>query len=107
MLKEYPKITLYKGATSVVRFDLSNVNMNEGYFVFTMKAKKSNDVLKQFVFNEKKIYDVTFEDDFTKDLIISCDYYYDIMYHVGEERFPQCLPSKIEIKKTIGGLDSG
>lgn len=107
MLKQYPAITLYKGATSIVRFDLSNVEMNDGYFVLTVKKKNSKQVLFEIKFEEQMVYDVVFEDDFTKDLYIGDSYYYDIMYHIGGERFPQCAPSPITVLETVGGMING
>ena len=107
MLKKYPEIILYKGATSIVRFDFSIAEMNEGYFILTVKKKNSQKVLKEFKFTEQKVYDLVFEDEFTKDLHSNEHYYYDIMYHIGGERFPQCAPSPITVLETVGGMIDG
>lgn len=107
MLKQYPTITLYKGATSIVRFDFSNVEMNNGYFILTVKKKNNKKVLKEHKFTEPKVYDVVFDDDLTKDLYTNEQYYYDIMYHIGGERFPQCSPSPITVLDTVGGMIDG
>lgn len=104
MLTRYPKIILYKGATSVVKLDLSNTQMNGGYFVLTIKETNNDDPIKEMMFDESKIYDVVFEDDFTKNLSTNKSYQYDIMYHLDGERFPQCKPSPIVVYSVVGGL---
>lgn len=106
MLKQYPEITLHKGASSIVKFDFSNIEMGDGFHVFTMKDKVNKTVLKSIRFDEAREYNIAFDDDFTKDLSTVGEYCYDIMYHLNENRFPRCAVSPIKVVETVGGRNN-
>lgn len=106
-LKPFPTIKLYKGATSIVKFNFSKVQMDGGYLVFTMKKEHSKQVLMEIKFDEQKVYDVVFQADFTKNLYTSEHYIYDIMLHLDDERFPLCDISHIVVQGTAGGKTNG
>ena len=100
-MNELDTIKLYRGATSDVEFDFTGFNfVGNNKCVFTMKPLYNDEIIKQFEFTEPKVYNEVFTDEFTATLEDS-EYRYDIMYMVGEERYPQCLPSKIEVSEVV------
>ena len=105
MIKEFPIIKLHKGATTIVDFDLSNFDFQGGYVQLTIKDK-NNSVIKEQRLEFQGVNEVMFNDEFTKNLEIGKDVYrYDLMWHINGERFAQCLPSRIDVVKTIGGME--
>ena len=99
-MDELDTIRLYRGATSEIEFDFTGFQFADNKCVFTMKPLYNDESIKQIEFNEAKVYNVIFSDEFTATLEDD-EYRYDIMHIVGEERYPQCLPSKIEVSEVV------
>lgn len=100
-MNELDTIKLYRGATSEVEFDFSGFNfVANSKCAFTMKPLYNDEIIKQFEFTEAKVYNKVFADEFTATLDDD-EYRYDIMYMIGEERYPQCLPSKIKVSEVV------
>lgn len=105
-MKELTTIQLFRGATSEVEFDLSDFNFEiNSELLFTIKQRNSNRVVLQKRFTESKKYNVIFTDEFTATLYKN-EYVYDIMYLINDERYPQCLPSRIVVSEVVGGYES-
>ena len=104
MLDKQTTLYLYRGATSSIDFDFSNFNFNGGKCVFTISniCKKEN--LLQFEFNQSRIYTMIITDKFTKTLKDN-KYLYNIMYIVGDERYPQCADSDIIVRNVVNAYD--
>lgn len=106
-MEQYPTIKLYKGATSIIDFDLTDFDMQGGFVALVMR-EKGGDVRREWRFGEPGVHAVTFEDEFTATLNDGkYKYEYDVMWHVDGERFAQCAPSPIEVSKTVGGYPHG
>ena len=95
-------ITLFQGATSQVELDLSDWDMSVGTCLFTAKHLVTGEIIKQVEFTEAGVHILEFKDDETVNLEVGTSYAYDIMLLIGEERYPQCAVSKIEVKKVVG-----
>lgn len=101
MLEKFPDIIIYRGSTSSVEFDLSDFDFQGGFVRFTMRDKK-NELMKQEDMSVQGINAINFNDDFTGTLSES-NYYYDLMWHLGDDRFDQCLISDVKVIDTVGG----
>ena len=98
---KFPVIYLYRGATSEINFDFTNFDFsNGGYCQFAMKKILNDEIIKTINFIESDKYTIVFQDDFTVNLTDN-EYRYDIMYMINDERYPQCVPSKIIVKEVV------
>lgn len=105
MLEKKDTIYLYRGATSSVEFDFTEFDFEDGSKCeFTMTGACDDKVYKKVEFTESKKYILTFTDDFTKNLEGS-RYKYNIMYFVGDERYPQCANSDIVVDGVINSYE--
>ena len=107
-MEKYPTIYLHRGATSVVEFDLTDFDLQGGSVVVSMSARgmdgRPGRVINSWEFRTPEIHEAVFKDEFTATLEVGKkNYEYDVMWHLGEERFPQCAPSPIEVSYTVGG----
>lgn len=106
MLDKQTTLYLYRGASSSIDFDFSNFVFSPNTkCVFTISSICKNDKLLQFEFNESKKYTMIITDDFTKTLEDN-KYMYNIMYIVGDERYPQCADSDIIVRNIVNGSNS-
>lgn len=105
MLKQLDTIILYKGATSAVEFDFTEFEFAPNtHCLLTIKKMNKKETVYTYEFNESKKYVVEFTDEFTAELDRR-EYWYDIMYIVGEERYPQCSPSGVIVEEVIGSYE--
>ena len=105
MLNKQTTLYLYRGASSSIDFDFSNFDFAVGskcIFTISNLCKKQN--LLQFEFNESKKYTMIITDEFTSTLKDN-KYIYNIMYIVGEERYPQCADSDIIVRNVVNAYD--
>lgn len=105
MLNKQTTLYLYRGASSSIDFDFSNFDFAVGskcVFTISNLCKKEN--LLQFEFNQKKKYTMIITDEFTSTLKDN-KYIYNIMYIVGEERYPQCADSDIIVRNVVNAYD--
>lgn len=105
-MEQYPTIYLYQGATTVVEIDLTDFDLQGGSVVLTVRKKKgTRDVVETWELTEARVHEVVFKDELTATLDAGTNKYeYDLMWHIGEERFAQCAPSPVEVAKTVGGF---
>lgn len=104
MLEKFPRLILYKGASSVIGFDFSQFDFMGGKVVLTIKDMDKH-TIKTVEYNESRLYNTLFDDDWATQLEIGRDkYLYDLMLHIDNERYPQCLPSPITVLDTVGCL---
>lgn len=102
-MKQLPEIKLYRGATTVVNFGLSDFDMQDGKVVLTLSDKKGIPV-KFWETDKAEVWSVVFENEFTAGLKIGeGKYIYDLMHHVNGEQFAQCEPSPVTVFPTAGG----
>ena len=100
-MEKLEKIVLSKGATSVIEFDFTGLNMPEDSTCqFVMKKKINDDVICKLEFKESKKYYVIFRDEFTAGLD-RMEYRYDIMLMVEDERYRQSYTSDIVVEKVV------
>ena len=105
MLNKQTTLYLYRGASSSIDFDFSNFDFAVGskcVFTISNLCKKEN--LLQFEFNQKKKYTMIITDEFTSTLKDN-KYIYNIMYIVGDERYPQCADSDIIVRNVVNAYD--
>ena len=106
MLNKQTTLYLYRGASTSIEFDFSNFDFAFGSkCVFTISSICKKDILLQFEFNESKKYTMIISDEFTSTLYDN-QYLYNIMYIVGEEKYPQCADSDIIVRSVVNGTDS-
>ena len=105
MLDKQTTLYLYRGATSSIDFDFSDFKFAFGSkCVFTISSIYEDNKLLQFEFNQSKKYTMIISDEFTKTLSDN-NSYYNIMYIIGDERYPQCADSDVIVKDIINGTD--
>ena len=104
MLNKQTTLYFYRGATSSVSFDFSNFNFNGGKCVFTISKICTKDILYQIEFDESKKYIIVIPDEFTATLKDN-QYLYNIMYIVGDERYPQCADSDIIVRNVVNAYE--
>ena len=106
MLNKQTTLYLYKGASSSVEFDFSNFKFASGSkCVFTISSLCKNDKLLQFEFYLPQKYTMIISDEFTSTLNDN-QYLYNIMYIVGDNKYPQCADSDIIVRSIVNGTDS-
>ena len=104
MLDKQTTLYLYRGATSSIEFDFTNFIFNGGKCVFTISNICKNTKLFQFEFKESKIYTILLPDEFTATLKDN-QYLYNIMYIVGDERYPECADSDIIVRNVVNSYE--
>lgn len=104
MLNKQTTLYLYRGASSSIDFDFSNFIFNGGKCIFTISNLCKKDKLLQFEFNQSKKYTMIITDEFTSTLKEN-KYVYNIMYIVGNERYPQCADSDIIVRNVVNAYD--
>ncbi len=102
MLNKQTTLYLYRGASSSIDFDFRNFSFNGGKCIFTISSLCKKDKLLQFEFNESKMYTMIISDEFTASLKDN-QYFYSIMYELGNERYPQCADSDIIVRNIVNG----
>lgn len=104
MLNKQTTLYLYRGATSSVNFDFTNFNFNGGKCIFTISNICKENKIFQYEFTENKIYTVIIPDEFTATLNEN-KYLYNIMYILGNERYPQCADSDVIVRKVVNAYE--
>ena len=104
MLNKQTTLYFYRGATSSISIDFTNFEFNGGKCVFTISSICKNNKLFQLEFNKNKKYTVIIPDEFTSTLKDN-KYLYNIMYEIGEERYPQCADSDIIVRNVVNGYE--
>lgn len=100
MLNKQTTLYFYRGATSAIEFDFTNFDFGIGKCVFTISNICKNTKLLQHEFNESKKYTIIIPDEFTATLKDN-QYLYNIMYIVGNERYPECADSDIIVRNVV------
>lgn len=104
MLNKQTTLYLYRGATSSIDFDFTEFNFNGGKCVFTISNICKNTNLFQYEFNQSKVYTIIIPDEFTATLKDN-KYLYNIMYILGNERYPECADSDIIVRKVVNAYE--
>ena len=104
MLDKQTTLYLYRGATSSIDFDFTNFNFNGGKCVFTISNICKDTKLFQYEFTESKLYTIIIPDEFTATLKEN-KYLYNIMYILGNERYPECADSDIIVRKVVNAYE--
>ena len=104
MLNKQTTLYLYRGATSSIDFDFTNFNFNGGKCVFTISNICKDTKLFQYEFNLSKKYTIIIPDEFTATLKEN-KYLYNIMYILGNERYPECADSDVIVRKVVNAYE--
>ena len=104
MLDKQTTIYLYRGATSSIDFDFTNFNFNGGKCVFTISNICKDTKLFQYEFTESKVYTIIIPDEFTATLKEN-KYLYNVMYIIGNERYPECADSDVIVRKVVNAYE--
>ena len=104
MLNKQTTLYFYRGATSAVEFDFSQFTFNGGKCVFTISNVCKNTKLFQYEFDESRKYTIIIPDEFTATLKDN-QYLYNIMYIIGEERYPECADSDIIVRDVVNSYE--
>ena len=104
MLNKQTTIYLYRGATSSIDFDFREFNFNGGKCVFTISNICKDTKLFQYEFNQSKKYTIIIPDEFTVTLKEN-KYLYNIMYILGNERYPECADSDVIVRKVVNAYE--
>ena len=105
MLNKQTTLYLYRGASTSIEFDFRNFEFkNNSKCIFTISNLCKNSKLLQFEFTESKKYTMIITDEFTTSLKDN-KYLYNIMYIVGDERYPQCADSDIIVRNVVNAYD--
>ena len=104
MLDKQTTLYVYRGATASIEFDFTEFNFNGGKCVFTISDICKNDKLYQYEFDESITYNVILADELTSTLKDN-KYLYNIMYIVGNERYPECADSDIIVRNVVNAYE--
>ena len=104
MLNKQTTLYFYRGATSYIEFDFTEFDFNGGVCVFTISNICKKTKLFQFEFNESKKYTIVVPDEFTATLSDN-QYVYNIMYILGDERYPECADSDIIVRNVVNSYE--
>lgn len=104
MLDKQTTLYLYRGATSSIEFDFTEFDFNGGICEFTISNICKNTELFKFTFDESRVYNIIIPDEFTATLKDN-QYLYNIMYILGNERYPQCADSDIIVRKVVNSYE--
>lgn len=104
MLDKQTTLYLYRGATSSIEFDFTEFDFNNGKCIFTISDICKNNKLFQYEFNESKVYNLILNDEFTVTLKDN-KYLYNIMYIIGNERYPECADSDIIVRNVVNAYE--
>lgn len=104
MLDKQTTLYFYRGATSSIDFDFTNFNFNGGKCVFTISNLCKDTKLYQYEFNKSIKYTIIIPDEFTATLKEN-KYVYNIMYILGNERYPECADSDIIVRKVVNAYE--
>ena len=103
MLNKQTTLYLYRGGSASIDFDFSDFEFApNSKCVFTISSLCKKDKLLQFEFNHSRLYTMIISDKFTSTLKDNA-YTYNIMYFVGNERYPQCADSDIIVRSAVNG----
>ena len=105
MLNKQTTLYLYRGATSSIEFDFTEFNFSGGKCIFTISPICKKENLLQFEFNQRRKYTMIITDKFTSTLKDN-KYLYNIMYVIGDQKYPQCADSDIIVRSIVNGTDS-
>lgn len=101
MLNKQTTLYLYRGATSGIVFDFTQFDFAEDTkCVFTISNLCKTNKLFEYEFTTNDTYTVIIPDEFTATLNEN-QYLYNIMYIVGDERYPQCADSDIIVRSVV------
>ena len=104
MLNKQTTLYLYRGATSSIDFDFTEFDFNGGKCVFTISNICKDTKLFQYEFTESKVYTIIIPDEFTATLKEN-KYLYNIMYMLGNERYPECADSDVIVRKVVNAYE--
>ena len=104
MLDKQTTLYLYRGATSSIEFDFTEFDFNGGKCEFTISNICKNTNLFKFTFDESKKYTIIIPDEFTTTLKDN-QYLYNIMYIIGNERYPECADSDIIVRNVVNSYE--
>ena len=104
MLDKQTTLYLYRGATSSIEFDFTEFDFKGGKCIFTISDICKNTKLYQYEFDKSKVYDVILNDEFTATLKEN-KYLYNIMYIIGDERYPECADSDIIVRNVVNAYE--
>ena len=104
MLDKQTTLYLYRGATSSIDFDFTNFTFNGGKCIFTISNICKDTKLFQYEFTESKLYTIIIPDEFTATLKDN-KYLYNIMYIIGNERYPECADSDVIVRKVVNAYE--
>ena len=96
-------ITIKKGATALLRVDLTQFDFQGGYVVLTIKHKDRIKPIFEHRMDTAEVHIITLPDELTARMQVGDLYQYDIMWHINDERFAQCPPQPIRVVPTVGG----
>ena len=104
MLDKQTTLYFYRGATSAIEFDFTNFNFNGGKCVFTISNICKKTKLLHHEFDEQRKYTIIIPDEFTATLKDN-QYIYNIMYMIGNERYPECADSDIIVRDVVNSYE--
>lgn len=104
MLNKQTTLYFYRGATSSIEFDFTNFEFKGGKCIFTISNICSKTKLFQLEFYESKKYTMIIPYEFTATLKDN-KYIYNIMYILGDERYPQCANSDIIVRNVVNAYE--
>lgn len=105
MLDKQTTLYFYRGASSSIDFDFREFTFAPGSkCIFTISNICKKDKLLQFEFTQPLKYTMVVSDEFTSTLKEN-QYTYNIMYIVGDERYPECADSDIIVRNVVNAYE--
>lgn len=101
MLNKLKTLYLYRGGTSAINFDFTKFTFgSNGKCIFTISSIYEDNKLLQFEFNRPLKYTMIITDEFTTSLKDN-KYRYNIVYVIGDNKYPQCADSDIIVRDMV------
>lgn len=100
MINKLKTLYLYRGGTSAINFDFTKFTFSRGKCIFTISSIYEDNKLLQFEFNRPLKYTMIITDEFTASLKDN-KYRYNIVYVIGENKYPQCADSDIIVRDMV------
>lgn len=101
MLNKLRPLYLYRGGTSAINFDFTKFTFSgNGKCIFTISSIYEDNKLLQFEFNRSVKYTMIITDEFTASLKDN-KYRYNIVYVIGDNKYPQCADSDIIVRDMV------
>ncbi len=108
-LIEFEPIYISKGLYNPTTFNFSDFAFNGGTVTFTVREASDDAIVKTVTITEAQLtpyreFVVEWTPDETKVMDAGYRYAYDLVHNMGGKPIPLCLPSRVRVYVSVGGV---